>query len=330
MSDLQIDPLVSRGMADCSITSSKLATANSTQATTAVEKVLGTVELFEHILQFLPFKDLLHSQRVSRQWKATIDTSLPLQQALFFQPAKSKYAWLYDDTHTIINELGDKNEYDGMRDIDPKKPISGYQRKVPLAFTLSPEQISSGNFHLKKSAYLHPLFKPCKCGIVMGGGKNGCRAVQIRENLKGRGYFRSPPREESSWKKMLLTQPPLPDFIIRGDAPFGLKFESRDDLPDTGYIDVHDGTMELCDYDDKQFWSKPALPARNDGLSTIGEIVGLTRYWDRSNGTAVGKGDVSVHFDGLLFPTAKEVAREVVWNDEDDWYYGPLFKAGFL
>lgn len=49
-------------------------------------KVFDTYELLEMILYELSTKDLLLSQRVSKLWKAVVDSSAKLQQALFFQP----------------------------------------------------------------------------------------------------------------------------------------------------------------------------------------------------------------------------------------------------
>lgn len=53
-------------------------------------KVFGVTELLEKILLELPMTDLLLIQRVSRQFKSTIDGSITIQQALFFKPLPSK------------------------------------------------------------------------------------------------------------------------------------------------------------------------------------------------------------------------------------------------
>ncbi|EME40974.1 hypothetical protein DOTSEDRAFT_56035 [Dothistroma septosporum NZE10] len=53
----------------------------------ALHAVINTPELLENILLRVPMKDLLLSQRVNKQFKATIDGSGELQQALFFQLA---------------------------------------------------------------------------------------------------------------------------------------------------------------------------------------------------------------------------------------------------
>jgi hypothetical protein len=54
---------------------------------TSMDHVLNSAQLLERILLFMRIKDLLvNAQRVSRQWKAIIDSSCRLQQALFFRP----------------------------------------------------------------------------------------------------------------------------------------------------------------------------------------------------------------------------------------------------
>jgi hypothetical protein len=49
-------------------------------------KVLSTTELLEAILLQLSLKDVLLSQRVSKEWRDTIVGSTKLQQLLFFRP----------------------------------------------------------------------------------------------------------------------------------------------------------------------------------------------------------------------------------------------------
>ena len=52
----------------------------------ASAQVFDTTELLEMILYKLPIRDLLFAQRIAKQWKAVIDNSVKLQQALFFRP----------------------------------------------------------------------------------------------------------------------------------------------------------------------------------------------------------------------------------------------------
>ncbi|OCL15321.1 hypothetical protein AOQ84DRAFT_49271 [Glonium stellatum] len=57
---------------------------------TTATRVLDTPELLESILLHLPLQDLLHSQRVSRQFHAAITSSPSIQQALFLRAKRRK------------------------------------------------------------------------------------------------------------------------------------------------------------------------------------------------------------------------------------------------
>ena len=66
----------------------------------ASSRVLGTYELLEAILSFLPFRDLVTSQRVSSQFKAVVGGSIQLQQKLYLSPVP-------EDTTTSDHPLKD-------------------------------------------------------------------------------------------------------------------------------------------------------------------------------------------------------------------------------
>ncbi len=55
------------------------------QSFAATEAALAVTELLEMILFELPTRDLLFAQKVCKQWKAKIEQSSKLQQALFFR-----------------------------------------------------------------------------------------------------------------------------------------------------------------------------------------------------------------------------------------------------
>lgn len=52
----------------------------------AATQVFSTIELLEAILFELPAKDILLTQRVSKEWQAVVKESNKLQRALFFKP----------------------------------------------------------------------------------------------------------------------------------------------------------------------------------------------------------------------------------------------------
>ena len=69
--------------------------------------VFNTVELLEAILLFLPIRDVLLAQRISKQWHFTITGSRRLQRALFLDPITSPHK--QNDSGVIfLNPLADK------------------------------------------------------------------------------------------------------------------------------------------------------------------------------------------------------------------------------
>ena len=59
------------------------------------EAVLLTTELLKNILQYLPAKDLLLAQRVSKKWRAVVTENDALQKVLFLAPQEPSYRWRY-------------------------------------------------------------------------------------------------------------------------------------------------------------------------------------------------------------------------------------------
>lgn len=61
-----------------------------TEATLAAQKFFNTTELLENALLFLPLRDLLQAQRISKYVKTLFDSSSAIQKALFFEPLAMK------------------------------------------------------------------------------------------------------------------------------------------------------------------------------------------------------------------------------------------------
>ena len=68
-------------------------------------RVLGITELLENILLFLPLSDMLCAKRVSKQFRDTIDRSLYVRRALFFEPL----------SYSSKNELAIMDNYKPIR-----------------------------------------------------------------------------------------------------------------------------------------------------------------------------------------------------------------------
>ena len=63
----------------------------------AVDRVLGTTELLENILLFLPLRDILLANRISARFRDVMNESSMVRKALFFEPL-----WEAPDTENIV------------------------------------------------------------------------------------------------------------------------------------------------------------------------------------------------------------------------------------
>lgn len=66
---------------------------NSSSTGPAMQAVLNTAELLENILLYVPFFNLIISQRVSTLWRYTITQSTPLKQKLFLAAEPIQHRW---------------------------------------------------------------------------------------------------------------------------------------------------------------------------------------------------------------------------------------------
>ena len=72
----------------------------ATPSMDATSGVFNTYELVEDVLLYLPLRDLLLAQRISRNIRDVIRNSLPIQKALFFEPLNIKHP---EDEHKPMN-----------------------------------------------------------------------------------------------------------------------------------------------------------------------------------------------------------------------------------
>ncbi|KAI5358887.1 hypothetical protein Slin14017_G111700 [Septoria linicola] len=137
----------------------------------ACERLFGVFELAEAVfLELPPQQVLINVQRVNRAWQEVVNTSMPLQQALFFRPITSE----------------------------------------PLQFVQSFGENRGGSWRFRcegdqaATVYEHPLLGQ----LVMDQLQPSSAVV----------------RPEASWRKQLLTQPPV-SFVtlITGDVRAAVK-----------------------------------------------------------------------------------------------------------
>ncbi|KAK3710852.1 hypothetical protein LTR37_010076 [Vermiconidia calcicola] len=153
------------------------------------EAVLLTTELLEKILLFLPMKDALFAQRVSRKWNAVISESIALQKKLFLLPEKTtnrvRFEFEHGDRNCRITKVDPNTAVDnrGVRDTANHLVV----RRVTDVAIFNP-------LLLHDPFGLHPISRRTRLGYPAGA------------------HFGLPPVElprQASFYKMLLTQPPL-------------------------------------------------------------------------------------------------------------------------
>ncbi|KAK5126688.1 hypothetical protein LTR85_009622 [Meristemomyces frigidus] len=81
----------------------KYRTLRETQLSSAMSRVVQTVDLLEYILDHLPPHTVLFAQRVNSQFKAVIEGSSRLQRKLFFQPQSPDKGQSAPRMNTFLN-----------------------------------------------------------------------------------------------------------------------------------------------------------------------------------------------------------------------------------
>jgi hypothetical protein len=147
-------------------------------------QVFGTFELAEAIFLELGMSDLLCGvQRTCKQWKAVLDTSLPLQQTLFLKPVVE---------HTFQLSI-------------IKAPETAW-------YSFRNSYISGKDGAGAPAIYVHPFYDTFR----RHGEKQGERA----EDTKTKAFIRLASSTKSpKWKDHLLTQPPLHQIAIADIDP---------------------------------------------------------------------------------------------------------------
>jgi hypothetical protein len=148
-----------------------------TKTQTAVHRVLFTPELLEAVLLEVPYHDLLASaQRVCAFFFETVNSSITLQQALFFVPRAAPYVPERNPL-LLTQSWSDYMEHRIPRRIEPGDgPSAYYPWYNNLDFT----------------------------------------AIDWHAYRKIRDPYE---REEASWRKMFISQPPV--TILEADAKIG-------------------------------------------------------------------------------------------------------------
>ena len=147
-------------------------------------------ELVEQILLLLPMKDLLLSQRVSRQFKTVISGSIKLQQALFCAPEKRICNWYFEDDPTSL--------YFQLHKVDVDTPLgtAGEYAKI----------VEFGRFN---PLFLAPKFEGKNFINYTASCSDFSEAVSVLSFQPPPPNALLPSAATPSWRKMLLAQPPV-------------------------------------------------------------------------------------------------------------------------
>jgi hypothetical protein len=159
------------------------------------QRVFETYELTEHILSFLPPRDIFVCQRISKAFKDVIDDSHKLQELMFLRLTRTpRQTWQLESLDSQINGHGE-----GITSVDPaagavllKLPrghVSQVQRFVKPHLTLTPAIM---NPMLLRSLVFNDrernpdTWSPNECGYIMlmPGKYILCGSLKIKNILR--------------------------------------------------------------------------------------------------------------------------------------------------
>jgi hypothetical protein len=114
------------------------------------QKVFETYELTEHILVFLPPRDIFVCQRISKAFKTVIDDSHKIQELMFLRLTRApRQTWQLESVDTKINGHGE-----GIMSVDPAAGAA--LLKLPRVYV--PQVQHSVKPHLTLTpAYMNPV-----------------------------------------------------------------------------------------------------------------------------------------------------------------------------
>lgn len=161
--------------------------ATPTITTSKAEEFFNITELAEEILSFLPFRDLLLVQRVCRSFRATVQGSIQLQRLLFLEPEGG-----FNNCSLKINPFVSITILNIVRDNDIHRRIPGDKSKI--AAFIPPGYL---NIFVRSESRIHGLKAP--------------KRKSFQHNLR-EFFFEQDP--QASWRRMYITQPPVPTFQV--------------------------------------------------------------------------------------------------------------------
>jgi hypothetical protein len=199
---------------------------------TAKQKALRSTEILEQVFSNLDMVTLLVSvPRVNKTWKAVVEGSVSLQRKLYFAPDANAPR----GRHPQANWTKDKRE-----------------KKFPIINSLLVRYFRSCFFNFgclygypRRSDSFHEMRwtpKRNRLKLKKMGDRKKYRSVGPKMS-KGEALQASQDRDRftragASWRRMLVTQPPIPDFTVLMFSP--LRDELSPEKLEFGLIDTND------------------------------------------------------------------------------------------
>ncbi|RFU34132.1 hypothetical protein B7463_g2221, partial [Scytalidium lignicola] len=163
-----------------------------------MEKICHIPELLEQVLLFLPIPALLQAQRINKQFQRAIQSSAVIQQALFFQSGPTVHSSNCRNLHDYKLAQFDTPASEALSQVASRHDDCNYSLNPVLAhffhFWFQLKVIRS-DFQLRK----HADFKDLR----LSNDDNQLAAFM---------------RPEASWRRMLVTQPTIPQLRILAEA----------------------------------------------------------------------------------------------------------------
>lgn len=188
-------------------------------------------ELVEIILLQLPLRDVLFAQRVDRTWHAIIANSPQLQRALFFKPAVNTTVAFHGPDPAIGSCTSQLRCTGGQ---DPVEPCAS-----PDTTTIEEWRTAEGVPY--EGIWLSPFIRCFASPLIwhrlqdLGVAKRRAGAPELRRTLSAAAR-----RPEATWRKMLLTQPPVSEIVVdNGVARHWHALKARDELQGVTVEEYH-------------------------------------------------------------------------------------------
>lgn len=176
------------------------------EAQTAGRQLASTPELLEMILLQLPVVDILLAQRVNKTWQATIANSPKLQRALFFRPVDDPVVSNFCRPATVDCEAR------GWCITRDRGSCERGEHHYPPVWQVANRPTKSYD-----AVFINPfIFRvaPALCPWGVIGPNEVPFETADATKKRERRLSGSAIRPEASWRKMLLTQPPMLEAFV--------------------------------------------------------------------------------------------------------------------